>query len=458
MSKLGRVCVQIRMRESISIWKIIGVALATLTTPATAQLPSVADVPEKVLRQYAGTYQWDRSHYLYLQLWTELSGKNQLVAFDESGEVRTLYPIDRDRFFAGPAAAKPAAVESRIDFQRDRAGRISRLTWRRDGASLRTARRADIETREDVRFSNGDIHLSGTLVSPKTRGRHPAIILVHGSGAEDREYVLPFAHFLVRHGIAVLGYDKRGVGESTGNWSTASFDDLATDVFAAFDYLKTRSDIDQREIGLLGWSQAGWIMPLAAVRASGFAFLISVSGPGVSPAETTLDETENELKASGRKPEIINLIIDTMKREYEFARSGQGWDQYATARAQLAARIGTPPASFPATPSDSFWQTIRRTYFYDPAPTLKRLRVPTLALFGGLDDNIVAVKNKNAWEAALKAGGNPDYTLHILLNADHLMLEAKVGNNAEIPSLQRFVPLYFTTIEDWLSTRIRGFR
>ena len=141
------------------------------------------------------------------------------------------------------------------------------------GAAPRIARRVEIEKREDVRFSNGDIQLAGTLIAPTTGAKHPAIILVHGSGAEDREYMLPFARFLVRHGIAVLGYDKRGVGGSTGDWNTASFDDLAGDVVAAFEYLKTRTDIDRAQIGLLGWSQAGWIMPLAAVRAKDIAFL-----------------------------------------------------------------------------------------------------------------------------------------------------------------------------------------
>ena len=79
--------------------------------------------------------------------------------------------------------------------------------------------------------------------------------------------MLPFARFLIRHGIAVLGYDKRGVGESTGDWNIATFEDLAGDAVAAVAYVKTRRDIDASQIGLLGWSQAGWIMPLAAVRA-----------------------------------------------------------------------------------------------------------------------------------------------------------------------------------------------
>jgi hypothetical protein len=118
---------------------------------------------------------------------------------------------------------------------------------------------------------------------------------------------------------------------------------------------------------------------------------------------------------------------------------------------------GPPPDSFPGTPDHPYWQFIRRSYFYDPAPTLRRLQVPTLALFGELDNNILAEKNKAAWETALKAGGNRDYTLRILPKANHLQLEAKVGSNTEMASLQRFVPAYFTIIQDWLAKRIRGF-
>jgi pimeloyl-ACP methyl ester carboxylesterase len=296
------------------------------------------------------------------------------------------------------------------------------------------------------------------LISPATGGKHPAIILVHGSGAENREYMVPWARFLIRRGMAVLGYDKRGVGGSTGDWNTASFDDLAGDVVAAFEYLKTRRDIDGAQIGLLGISQAGWIMPLAAVRAKDLAFLISISGAGVSAAETTIDQAQNEMTMTGMPPQSVASIVALMKLQYEFARTGQGWDEYLAAREKLAARMGPPPDSFPGTPDHPYFQFIRRLYFYDPTPTLRRLHTPTLALFGELDNNIMAEKNRAAWEAALKAGGNRDYTLRILPKANHSQFEAKVGSNAEIASLQRFVPAYFTTIQDWLANRVRGFK
>jgi len=198
-------------------------------------------------------------------------------------------------------------------------------------------------------------------------------------------------------------------------------------------------------------------MPLAAVRAKDIAFLISISGAGVPAAETTIDQARNEMTATGMTPQAVEQIIGLMKLQYRFARTGQGWDEYASARDKLVARMGKAPDTFPGTPDHPYWQFIRRLYFYDPAPTLRQLQVPTLALFGELDNNILAEKNKAAWEAALKAGGNRDYTLRILPKANHAQFEAKVGNNAEMASLQGFVPSYFTTIKDWLAKRIRGF-
>jgi hypothetical protein len=109
-------------------------------------------------------------------------------------------------------------------------------------------------------------------------------------------------------------------------------------------------------------------------------------------------------------------------------------------------------------PDDPYWASIRRLYFYDPAPTLRQLHTPTLALFGELDKNILADKNKAAWESALRAAGNRDYTLRILPRANHLMLEAKSGSNAEMPALRGFVPEYVATVRDWFATRVRGYQ
>lgn len=330
------------------------------------------------------------------------------------------------------------------------------LTWRQGDAALRVARRTDVERSEDVRFSSGDAQLSGTLLRPNTTARVPAVILVHGSGPLDREYMLPHARFLVRRGMAVLGYDKRGVGSSTGDWRKASFDDLASDVVAAYEYLRSRADINSQHIGLLGVSQAGWIMPIAATRARGIAFIVSVSGAGIPVAETTIDQARNEMTARGMKPEVVAEIVRLMELQYRFARTGEGWDEYASARENLVSRFGRAPDTFPGTRDDPHWQYIRLVYFYDPAPTLRQLRVPTLAIFGEVDNNIVAGKNRAAWETALRSAGNGDYELHVLPRANHIMLEATIGSNAEMPSLQRFVPEYSRLVVDWLAKRNPG--
>ena len=199
-------------------------------------------------------------------------------------------------------------------------------------------------------------------------------------------------------------------------------------------------------------------MPLAAVRSSDITFLISISGAGIPAAETTIDQTRHGMTASGMRPEMVDAIVGLMQLQDRFAQTGQGWGEYSAAREKLAARMGRPPDTFPGSQDDPYCGFIRRLYFYDPAATLRRLQVPTLALFGELDDNILAEKNRAAWESALRAGGNRDYTLRILPKANHLMLEASKGNNAEMASLRRFVPAYFPTVRDWLATRIRGFR
>ncbi len=424
------------------------------------QAPTLRAVDLKVLREYVGVYRWEPNAFLYLQMWDEFSGFGdpQLVAFDESGEVRTLYPTGSDQFFAGPGAAVRTSIESRVEFQRDGADKITLLTWRREGAPVRLARRVEIEEREDIRFASGDLQLAGTFISPKQGRRHSAIVLVHGSGAENREYMLPWAHFLIRHGIAVLGYDKRGVGGSTGDWNTASFEDLAGDVIAAVDYLKTRNDVDPTQIGLMGISQAGWVMPLAAIRSKDIAFLISISGAGVPPAETTIDQARNEMTMTGMPRQSVETIIALLKLQYEFARTGEGWEAYTAAREKIVARLGKAPDTFPGTPDHPYWQFIKRLYFYDPGPVLRQLKTPTLALWGELDNNVLAEKNKAAWEVALKAAGNRDFVLRILPKANHIQFEAKIGSNAETPTLHRFAPAFFPTVQDWFAIRVRGFR
>src|SRR6476619_2299736 len=142
-----------RTGRRVAIGATIVVALfGALHAISARQTPIVQSVDENALREYAGVYQCGPNAFVYVQMCDEFSGfgKPQLVAFDESGDVRTLYPTGGNQFFAGPGAALPASIESRVTFQRDGAGRIVSLTWQHDGAAPRTARRVEIEKQEDV--------------------------------------------------------------------------------------------------------------------------------------------------------------------------------------------------------------------------------------------------------------------------------------------------------------------
>jgi fermentation-respiration switch protein FrsA (DUF1100 family) len=161
------------------------------------------------------------------------------------------------------------------------------------------------------------------------------------------------------------------------------------------------------------------------------------------------------MSANGMRPQMVDQIVELMRLQYEYLRTGKEWNQYLAARERLVARKGNPPETFPATQDSPWLRFLRPLILYDPAPTIRQLRLPVLALFGELDNNIMAEKNRAAWEAALKAGGHHDYTLRVLRKANHNLLEAKVGNNAEIKSLQRFVPDYFPIVREWLAKRVR---
>ena len=355
----------------------------------------------------------------------ELTGTNQLVALDESEKCARY--TNRMPIVSLQVQARPLStpVESRIEFQRTpRHNHVVTVGAQgRPGANSTTV---NIE-RHETCGSRAGTSARGYFDHPVGPGPHPAVILVHASGAGDRQQILPFARFLVRHGVAVLGYDKRGVGTSTGDWRKASFEDLAGDVVAAFEYLKTRPIFGAtRSVCSDGARRLGVRSP--RTRAKDMAFLISIAGAASLPAETTIDQARNEMAANGVPPRTIDEIVELMRLQYAYLRSGEAWDKYLAARERIRGRIGRNPSdAFPATPDHPYLQTMRPFITYDPAPTLRAIQLPVLALFGEMDNNILAEKNKAAWEANLKAGGHSDYTMRILARANHALLEAKVG-------------------------------
>ncbi|MFP6616862.1 MAG: alpha/beta fold hydrolase, partial [Candidatus Hydrogenedentota bacterium] len=189
---------------------------------------------------------------------------------------------------------------------------------------------------EIVRLDGGEFKLSGLFVKPNGEGPHAAVVILHGSGRLDGIHDIPsyrvHANAFLRKGLAVLVYDKRGVGNSDGDFSVSTNDDFVQDAVAAVRYLRSRNDVDSLRIGLLGSSEGGWLTPEVATLAGDIAFVVNRCGPPLPWDETVLFEIENDLEAEGTDPEIIQEVL-RLKRII--------WKYYVDASTDSAPATGT---------------------------------------------------------------------------------------------------------------------
>jgi dienelactone hydrolase len=314
-------------------------------------------------------------------------------------------------------------------------------------------------TEEAVHFSSGKITLAGTLMLPAGSEQHPAVVLFHGSGAQERD--LFTARWFADQGIAALAYDKRGVGESTGNFRAVPFMDLCDDGLAAIEYLKSRKEIDAKRIGVWGLSQGGWLGPLAASRSADVSFVIAVSGPGVSPGEQMIVFYANELRregvaesdvreASAVRRDIWNYMsngngYEKTKKELEQART-KGW--FGKAKVQQDDSFGTlpTPAELSKQPAHST-QWFKQEAVYDPVPALRAVRVPALFLFGDRDQLIPVAESVAVIRRVLAEDEHHDFTIREFPNDDHQMRLTTGEASGEID------PEYLKTMREWLASR-----
>ena len=310
---------------------------------------------------------------------------------------------------------------------------------------------------EEVTYRNAQdaVTLAGTLTLPPTGGPFPAVILITGSGQEDRDESLfghrPFlvlADHLTRRGIAVLRVDDRGVGGSIGDVSQATSEDFARDVLAGVEYLKTRREIDPRRIGLIGHSEGGIIAPLAAVDSNDVAFIILMAGPGV-PGDLLLEgQIAALMKADGASQAAIDAVLQEQRRVIGIIKS-----ETDPNRAQESLRnAGYSEAQVQA------WTT-KWFYFFvthDPRETLRQIPCPVLAINGSLDLQVLASVNLPAIEQALREGGNPDFTVKELPRLNHLFQTAQTGNLGEYAMIEETMsPVALETMATWIEARTK---
>lgn len=321
---------------------------------------------------------------------------------------------------------------------------------------------------EEVAFDNaaGHAHLTGALTLPAGRGPHPAVVLITGSGLQDRDETIfghkPFlvwADALTRRGIAVLRVDDRTKGGSTGEVKTATTADFAGDVEAAVAYLRTRRDIDARRVGLMGHSEGGVIAPMVAARDPRVAFVVMLAGSG-EDGETLLLHQKRLVETAMGVPAAVEDKAQVNMKTLEDAVKGVPDQATADARLSAAFRDMAVAQGAPAdTPAPAAIKTLALPWMrwflaYDPRPTLARVRCPVLAVDGSKDLQVPAAENLAGIKAALTA--DRDVTVVELPGLNHLLQTADTGAPAEYATIPETVsPVALKRVGDWIVAHAR---
>jgi fermentation-respiration switch protein FrsA (DUF1100 family) len=306
------------------------------------------------------------------------------------------------------------------------------------------------------------VRLAGTLTLPQGAGPFPAAILIAGSGPNDRdEYLMghkPFlvlADFLTRHGIAVLRADKRGVGQSTGDYAAAVSADFAADVEGGVAYLRNRPDIDRRRIGLIGHSEGGLIAPMvAADEPAEIAFVVMLAGPGVSGADVLVEQVRLLMLSSGKS---ADEAAQAAERQRQIVHTVVSTPDESALRQKLTALLegyGFPDGAVKAQVDKAESPWFRSFLAYDPAATLARVRCPVLALNGDKDVQVSAAQNLPAIKAAVLAGGNTHVETDLYLGLNHLFQMATTGSPSEYSSIEEtMAPVVLEKVANWIAAQ-----
>lgn len=330
---------------------------------------------------------------------------------------------------------------------------------------------------ENVQFVNKkeNISLAGTLSLPKKEGKFPAVILISGSGQQNRDSELlghkPFliiSDYLTRNGIAVLRYDDRGVGESKGDPTLSTSADFAEDAKAAIEYLRSRKEINTKEIGIIGHSEGGMIAPMIASTDKNIAFIVLLAGPGVAGDVLLVDQNYEVGKLSGMSDAELEDAKVTNQTIYNLLKS-EG--DVASVKAKLTAYFQSnvdkmPEAERP--PVAEIEKALKEEvdgivtpwlrYFisYNPKENLQKVKCPVLVLNGEEDIQVPAKINTSGITEALKTGGNKKVTMQIFPNLNHLFQRCTTCKVEEYSLLdETFSPEVLKTMGDWIKQQVK---
>ncbi len=331
---------------------------------------------------------------------------------------------------------------------------------------------------EEITFANTKekIELAGTLTFPKGRESAPAVILIAGSGPNDRDETIfghkPFwvlADYLTRQGIAVLRFDKRGVGESEGEYFIATTQHFTDDVEAAINYLKTRKEIDPSKIGLIGHSEGGVIAPMVATKNKDVKFIILMAGLGVTGTELVLTQQQhlfNKTSATQAEKDTLNqILIDIYSKATlwtEYVGTTQERNELKEdlsvmwRKMPLEIRTKVPEESFIVKTVDNISSPWFRHFLkIRPSEYIEQLTIPVLAINGQNDTQVEYQSNLNKIESVLKKANNKHYTIKSYPHLNHLFQESTTGELDEYAKIEQTMsPTVLSDIANWIKQQV----
>lgn len=313
---------------------------------------------------------------------------------------------------------------------------------------------------DEVTFRNADddIELSGTLSHPKGEGPFPGVVLLHGSGAHERDYEMsghkPFlvlADHLTRQGIAVLRYDMRGVGTSEGSFRSAHLEDLARDAASALRFLKEQPEIKASEVGLVAHSMGSLLAPWAAEQFEEAAFLVLLMPPSRLGHEMLVAQNARFAAAAGASDAEVDSVRQETRRLFDVIRSDLDSAAAAAQVRSILKEQGFTGEALKARIEANtmpWWRDFAR---YDPRPRLEQIDVPTLALFGAKDLGVPPAQNAQAMRSALAASPSDDAAIQVLDGLNHWLQPAESGLPNEIAQIETTIaPALLSEVTDWI--------
>lgn len=409
------------------------VVLMPFSLPSRGIAQSAArSAPPDSLLAYTGVFRMGIAHDLAIVPFRTPAGWMLLMADVQTDALQFLTTAGPDAFTAGPETVRATPVMMTIRALRD-GSVISRLSVSAQGMPAPVvARRVALET-VPVAFTNGQIRLKGFVYRPQShRGKLPLIVLAHGSEDNDRYSFGVIPLVLAANGFAVLVYDKRGTGESTGDWRPAGLEELADDLIAGIRAVSARRDIDAGRIVVLGASEGGWVAPLAASRFSGIKAIAALSGGARTKGDAYIHKTRRAQQAAGGSA----AAVDSAVKEAE----------QLIAASVRSVRAGQSPRGFD------------RRVAYDPSAHWRQFKGPVLYM-GGEADVLESGPEAAEWFRRLFAeSGNVDVTIRLWPRAHHSLLLGVSGEPSEFQTLRgikQLAPGYWDVLLRWLTKSIR---